>query len=58
MFELRPGKTTLKHKPTGRRFVVDTLTPTGAGLSGIMGGRRIVSREALNNHEVWEITHR
>lgn len=52
-----PGRTTLRHKPTGRLYVVDTVSATAVGLSGTMGGRRLVSLDALDNHEVWEVVH-
>ena len=58
MAEPRPGKTTVRHKPTGKTYLVETVSPTGVGLSGTLGsGRRVISREALNNNEVWEVTH-
>lgn len=54
----RPGKTTVRHKPTGKTYVVETLSPTGIGLSGLLGSRRrVISREAFNNNEVWEVLH-
>ena len=49
------GRTTVRHRPTGRMFVVDTVSATTAALSGIMGGRRLVRLEDLQNAEVWEV---
>lgn len=52
------GRTTVRHRPTGRTFVVDNVSTTTASLSGIMGGRRLVRLEDLQNAEVWEVvTH-
>jgi hypothetical protein len=51
------GRTTLRHRPTGRLFVVDTVSATSVGLSGTMGGRRLVTLEAIQNAEVWEVVH-
>lgn len=51
------GRTTLRHKPTGRLYVVDTVSTTSVGLSGIMGGRRLVSLENIKNGEIWEVVH-
>lgn len=51
------GRTTLRHVPTGRRYVVDTVSATSVGLSGTMGGRRPVSLEKLNDPEIWQVVH-
>lgn len=51
------GRTTLRHLPTGRLFVVDSVSATSVGLSGTMGGRRLVTLDAIKNAEVWEVVH-
>lgn len=51
------GRTTVLHKPTGRLFVVDTVSATSVGLSGTMGGRRLVTLDSLNDSEIWEVVH-
>lgn len=51
------GRTTLRHKPTGRLYVVDSVSATSVGLSGTMGGRRLVTLDNIQNAEIWEVVH-
>lgn len=51
------GRTTLRHKPTGRLYMVDTVTTITVSLSGTMGGRRLVTLDAIKNADVWEVVH-
>lgn len=51
------GRTTLRHKPTGRLYVVDSVLATAVGLSGTMGGRRVVTLQEIQNAEIWEVVH-
>lgn len=51
------GRTTLRHKPTGRLYVVDSVSATSVGLSGTMGGRRLASLDNIKDAEIWEVTH-
>lgn len=50
-------RTTVRHKPTGRLYVVDNVSATSVGLSGIMGGRRLVSLDNFKDGEIWEVVH-
>lgn len=56
-FKPVPGRTTVRNKQTGRLFVVDTVSATSVGLSGTMGGRRLVTLDNLNDSEIWEVVH-
>lgn len=56
--QLRPHKTILSHRPSGRRYIVIEVLPQGVALAGLLGGdRRIASGESLKNADIWGIEY-